>query len=137
MCRAKCKGKNTPYQKREVVRAQKFPPPLGTQLYFITKCDRYSNIITKCNKRLLQNVSAFSLQNALGLLQNATTKSVDFIIKYDNYYKMRQCTPQGNLPFTAVSSDSSALQDQWTDFYMIGTSLMKELNSNISTKICY
>ena len=40
---------------------------------------------------LLQNASAFSLQNATVLLQNATiiAKCEDFITKYDSYYKMR------------------------------------------------
>ena len=55
---------------------------------FITKRDSY--FITKCDKSILQDASGFLLQNATVLLQNATviTKLVDFITKYDSYYKI-------------------------------------------------
>ena len=56
----------------------------------ITKCDIYC--ITKCDHRLLQNVSSVLLQNELVLLQNATaiTKYDDIIRKWDTYYKIRR-----------------------------------------------
>ena len=56
----------------------------------ITKCDIY--YITKCDHRLLQNVSSVLLQNELVLLQNATaiTKYDDIIRKWDTYYKIRR-----------------------------------------------
>ena len=44
-----------------------------------------TDIVTKCEKSLLQNVSGFLLQNATVLLQNATV-----ITNSDIYYKMRR-----------------------------------------------
>ena len=49
----------------------------------IAKCDGY--FITKSDKKLLQNMSAFLLQNAAVLLQNATV-----ITKFDVYFIMCQ-----------------------------------------------
>ena len=56
----------------------------------ITKCDSY--FIKKRDRNLLQNVSAFLLQNATVLLENASviTKCNNFITKCDSYYKMRR-----------------------------------------------
>ena len=46
----------------------------------------------KMQQSLLKNASGFLSQNATVLVQNATviTKCVNFIIKSDNYYKMRR-----------------------------------------------
>ena len=44
-----------------------------------------TDIITKCDRSLLQNVSGFLLQNATVLLQNATV-----IAKCDVHYKLQQ-----------------------------------------------
>ena len=51
-----------------------------------------TDIITKCDRSLLQNTFGFLLQNATVLLQNitVTTKCDDFIIKCDSYYKMQR-----------------------------------------------
>ena len=49
----------------------------------IIKCDSY--YITQCDKSLLQNPSAFLLQNATVL-----TKRDNFITKCDSYYKIRR-----------------------------------------------
>ena len=47
------------------------------------KCE--SDFITKCDKSLLKNVSAFFLQDAIVI-----TKCHDFVTKCDSYYKMRR-----------------------------------------------
>ena len=56
----------------------------------ITRYDGY--FITKCDKSLLQTGSAFLLQNATVLSQNATVilKRDDFFTKCGSYYKMRR-----------------------------------------------
>ena len=56
----------------------------------ITKHDRF--FIRKCDKSLLQNVSAFLLQHATALLQNVTvvTKCNGCFTKCDSYYKILQ-----------------------------------------------
>ena len=56
----------------------------------ITKCDSY--FITKRDRSLLQNASAFLLQNATVLFQNATIllQNAAVITKCDVYYKLRQ-----------------------------------------------
>ena len=66
------------------------------------------DIITKCDRSLLKNASAFLLQNATVLLQNVTviTNYDDFMTKSDSCYKMRrllqiatlQCSCNGKLP---------------------------------------
>ena len=55
----------------------------------ITKCN---DIITNCDRNLLQTVLGFLLQNTTVLLQNGTviTKCEDFITKCDSYYIMRR-----------------------------------------------
>ena len=49
-------------------------------------------IITKCDRSLLQNASSFLLQNANVLLQNAAviTNCDGFVTKCDRYYKLRR-----------------------------------------------
>ena len=49
----------------------------------ITKCDSY--FITKCSKGLLQTALSVLLQNL-----SVITKCVDFITKWDSYYKMQR-----------------------------------------------
>ena len=51
-----------------------------------------TEIITKCDKSLLQNALGILFQNATVLLQNVTvvTKCVDFITNCNSYYKMRR-----------------------------------------------
>ena len=58
---------------------------LQNATYIFTKCDIC--FIIKCDKSLLQNPSAFLLQNTAVSLQNTTviTKCDDFITKCDNY----------------------------------------------------
>ena len=48
-----------------------------------------TDIITKCDRSLLQDASGFLLQNATVLLQNATIllQNVTVFTKYDVYYK--------------------------------------------------
>ena len=54
------------------------------------KCE--SDFITKCDKSLLQNVSAFFLQNA-----TVITKCDDFVTKCDSYYKMRRLLQNASI----------------------------------------
>ena len=53
-----------------------------------------TDVITKCDRSLLQNVSDFLLQNVTVLLQNATIllQNATVITKCDVYYKLRQYT---------------------------------------------
>ena len=52
-------------------------------------------------KKLLQNTTSILLQNATVLLQNKT-KSVDFLTKCDNYYKMRRLLQDASVQTSIV-----------------------------------
>ena len=60
-----------------------FDSLLQNTIDIITKCDSY--FIIECDRRLLQNASGFSLQNA-----TVITNYDDFITNCDVYYKLRQ-----------------------------------------------
>ena len=61
-------------------------------VHYETLLQNATEIITKCDKSLLQNALGILFQNATVLLQNVTvvTKCVDFIINCNSYYKMRR-----------------------------------------------
>ena len=60
--------------------------------HYDTLLQNAADIITKCDRNLLQNASSFVLRNVTVLLQNATviTNCDDFITKSDSHYKMRR-----------------------------------------------
>ena len=62
-------------------------------VHYITLLQNPTDVITKCDKSLLQNVSAFLLQKATVLLQNVTV-----ITKCDVHNKICQHTPSSFLP---------------------------------------
>ena len=68
-------------------------------------------VITKCDRNLLQNASGFLLQNATFVLQNATViaNCGDCIAKCDRYYKMQrllQITTVHEVNFSIIQLSS-------------------------------
>ena len=61
----------------------------------------WKKLLQNTTSILLQNASGFLLQNATVLLQNKT-KSVDFLTKCDNYYKMRRLLQDASVQTSIV-----------------------------------
>ena len=61
-------------------------------IHYSSLLQNATDIITKCDRSLLQNVPGFLLQNVKLLLLNATIiiKCDNFTTKCDSYFKMRR-----------------------------------------------